>query len=230
MNATEAKLKPSEREWIRKCALLKEFISKTGREPKKQEAYKGENLGTWCNTQRTSYRKGTLSKDRYEHLLKAGINFTNKHDCRWHDMYELLCSYKRNSDFRDAETFTVRKGLVYEGENLGNWCHAQTLAFGANNLQQERVQLLRNIGYCLEGKHTDRFWKMQKLTLEYCELYDRTPKSKEVYKGEHIGQWYLYQRRLKKAGLLKRGRAHPLRRIEKYDHKRKYSRPQKQSV
>lgn len=79
-----------ESNWNNNYQLLKEFISKNKRYPKKGEIYKGIELGNWVIAQRIImnngnvnngnivYRKNILTKDKIDKLIEMNFNWSNK--------------------------------------------------------------------------------------------------------------------------------------------------------
>ena len=61
--------------WYETFEVLKMFIADNDRIPKQGESYNGINIGLWCKTQKSTYRKGKLSKDRKKLLESVGMIF-----------------------------------------------------------------------------------------------------------------------------------------------------------
>lgn len=68
----------NEYQWMKKYNLLKEYIEEYGKQPSNRTIYKGENLGTWCMSQRGS-KKGYLSCK----LTEERIQLLDKLNFRW---------------------------------------------------------------------------------------------------------------------------------------------------
>ena len=66
-----------ENEWNRRYEQYKRYIKTNNGDPyiSKRMNYEGEHLGEWVKTQRTMYKSGKISQERYEKLKKIGMKF-----------------------------------------------------------------------------------------------------------------------------------------------------------
>ena len=160
--------------------------------------YRGENLGTWVNDQRT--RKNLLSEDRIRRLEDIGFVW-DLLEAQWEEMFGLLVAYKdKHGDCN------VPAKEEYRGENLGIWVNTQRQSKKKDNLSTERFQRLEGIGFVWDP--FDAQWEeMFGLLIAYKDEHGHcdVPLS-TVYRGENLGSWVQHRRADKKNGELSEDR------------------------
>ena len=104
------------------------------------------NLGKWINTQRQSYKKGTLSMDRIKLLENIGMKWSIKLKLEWSEIYKLAEEYYRKNGHLeipwDYKAVLEDESIV----NLGIWINNQRRSYKNGTLLENRIKLLENIG------------------------------------------------------------------------------------
>ena len=123
-----------EHQWNEKYEELKSYFQKNGHS---SVTSKEGSLSVWCVRQRQRYKKDKLSQEKIDLLEK--INFA------WDTIEQ-----KWDQNFKELKLYFQKNGhtSVPRGEGLlGNWCHNQRTIFNTGKLNQERIDLLNNIGF-----------------------------------------------------------------------------------
>ena len=185
----------------------------------------GYNLGVWINTQRLSYKKGTLSEDRIEKLKEIGMIFEDVHKDTWNKMYELAKKYYEHyGDLKIPCSFKTVNGYeVYEnGYSLGTWISSQRVKYKNGTLSEDKIKQLEEIGMIFEIKQHVAWNKMYELAKKYYEHYGdlkipcsyKTINGYEIDKnGYNLGFWISNQRVKYKNGTLSEDRIKKLEKI-----------------
>ena len=82
-------------------------------------------LGTWVSTQRTAYRKGLLTKERFDRLEEIGFQWadaTYKH--KWTEMFKRLQAYQQENN---GSCNVPHK--YHLDPKLGNWVNNQRMLY-----------------------------------------------------------------------------------------------------
>ena len=183
----------------------------------------GIALGVWINNQRTSKKKGTLSRERENLLLKIGMRFDNK-NLSWEEWYALAkVYYETYGNLEIPQSFKTFNGKDYDenGFALGVWISRQRTSKKKGFLLQERENLLLQIGMRFDNKNLS--WeKMYALAEVYYETYGNLeiPQRFKTFNGKDydkngyaLGAWIDTQRQSKKNGTLSREREEMLLQI-----------------
>ncbi len=185
----------------------------------------GYNLGIWINTQRFSYKKGTLSEDRIEKLKEIGMIFEDVHKDTWNKMYELAKKYYEHyGNLKIPFSFKTINGYESDenGYNLGIWINTQRLSYKKGTLSEDRIEKLKEIGMIFEDVHKDTWNKMYELAKKYYEHYGNLKipnrfKTINGYetdeKGYKLGFWISKQRINYRNGTLSEDRIKKLEEI-----------------
>ena len=185
----------------------------------------GYNLGIWINTQRLSYKKGTLSEDRIEKLKEIGMIFEDVHKDTWNKMYELAKKYYEHyGNLKIPFSFKTINGYESDenGYNLGIWINTQRLSYKKGTLSEDRIEKLKEIGMIFEDVHKDTWNKMYELAKKYYEHYGNLKipnrfKTINGYetdeKGYKLGFWISKQRINYRNGTLSEDRIKKLEEI-----------------
>ena len=134
----------------------------------------GYNLGVWINTQRLSYKKGTLSEDRIEKLKEIGMIFEDVHKDTWNKMYELAKKYYEHyGNLKISRSFKTINGYEAEekGYKLGVWITTQKTNYNKSILSENKIKKLEEIGMIFENAYEDAWNKMYELAKKYYEYY-----------------------------------------------------------
>ncbi|MBI4127734.1 MAG: helicase associated domain-containing protein, partial [Parcubacteria group bacterium] len=127
--------------------LLKEFrIENPDRWPDRDEVYRGEHLGQWCQNQRNmrrTTRRYELREETIQRLrLLDSIGFPWSLDVQFVlDMCSLLASFREEYPHR-----WPKREEVYRGKNLGDWLRRQRDAKKKGKLKKEIDTKLKAMG------------------------------------------------------------------------------------
>ena len=180
----------------------------------------GIALGVWINNQRTSKKKGTLSRERENLLLQIGMRFDNKKNTMsWEEMYALAkVYYETYGNLEIPQSFKTFNGKDYDenGIALGTWINRQRTSKKKGSLSHEREEMLLQIGMRFDNKKNTMSWEeMYALAKVYYETYDNLeiPSEFKTFNGKDydkngyaLGQWIVTQRKNKKKGFLSQDR------------------------
>ena len=185
----------------------------------------GYNLGVWINTQRLSYKKGTLSEDRIEKLKEIGMIFEDVHKDTWNKMYELAKKYyKHYGDLKIPFSFKTINGYESDenGYNLGFWISTQRVKYKNGTLSEDRIEKLEKIDMIFGIGKQDVWNKMYDLAKKYYEHHGNLKISHSFKtingyetdeKGYKLGFWISKQRINYKNGTLSEDRIEKLEEI-----------------
>ena len=105
------------------------------------QAWKDDpELGTWCNSQRTKYKRDKLRPERITRLEQLGFVW-DPFAAAWEEMFAALVDYKQTHG--DCNVPVQWK----EDPKLGSWCRKKRSAFQNNRLSGERIKRLEDIGF-----------------------------------------------------------------------------------
>ena len=126
--------------WEQMFAELTAYVRIFGDANVPQKWLDNPRLGQWCSHQRTAYAKNELSSERVARLEQLGFVW-DAFSVAWDEMFAELEAYKlTNGDC------TVPKKWQ-ENPELGIWCGTQKYNYARNNLSQDRIQRLEQLGF-----------------------------------------------------------------------------------
>lgn len=131
---------PLEQQWLDTFERLKEYqeIHKSTLVPKHYED--DPPLGEWVQKQRNLYHKQNLPSKRVDRL--NSIEFIwDPQQAQWLEMLERLKSYQK------MRGTAAVPGIYSDDAELGNWVSTQRKLYRRNALSEERLKLLKNIGF-----------------------------------------------------------------------------------
>ena len=102
-------------------------------------------LASWCDTQRMTYRKKTLSPERLERLHKLGFNW-RPHDSAWEELFSALLEFRRMQGHSNVPSNWP------DNPHLARWCNAQRSKYAKNILSPERVERLADVGFVWKAR------------------------------------------------------------------------------
>ena len=79
-------------DWEEKFQILKKYVKKYKKIPLQRIIYNNFALGTWCNTQRSTYKRNKLMKYKINKLEKINGWFWKLYS-KWHITYKLVKNY-----------------------------------------------------------------------------------------------------------------------------------------
>jgi superfamily II DNA or RNA helicase len=139
--------KPHDESWDMYFRLLKDYQKEFGHalvsQSRSRDLFKGHDIATWVNSQRTRYKKGGLEPDRILKLETIdGWSWDPLND-RWEYFYRLLIDY--SIEFGHAVVPQGTAAKPYKGENLSRWVNKQRTKFHKGTLAKERVLKLEKV-------------------------------------------------------------------------------------
>jgi hypothetical protein len=120
------------------------------------------SLSHWVSSQRAEYKRGNMPEDRISKLNEVGmlskawqtkLAERPEHATNWNLSYERLVAYK-------AEHGTCRVSRK-EDASLQKWVHRQISQRKKDNISEERVAKLEEIGLFQEHHEHNRDWNAQ---------------------------------------------------------------------
>ena len=232
-------IKDNDEIWTQMYTLAKNHFEKYGSLERITSRYKtlngidkcknGYNLGNWVNTQRRSNKKGKLSKERKELLVKIGIRFDIKdNDEIWTQMYTLAKNhFEKYGNLEIPQSFKTMNGIIKDenGYNLGKWLDTQRQKYKIGKLSPERIDLLEQIEMRFDTRDNDEMWtQIYTLAKNHFEKYGSLERITSRYKtlngvvedkkGYSLGEWFNRQRKAYKKGKLSKEKIELLEQIE----------------
>ena len=175
--------------WDDQYNYLVEFVNKHQRFPNTDEKYPlNNNLGTWCGTQRMTYKNNKLSSERIKKLENLGFKWTVIED-KWNAQLEYL------KEYLDKFNLLPEYNINYPTDNkLGAWCSRQRSLYRENKLSKNKINQLESIGFIWEPLKSN--WEKQFRYLEqYVNENNHFPDSNTIYPLENnLGLWCINQR------------------------------------
>jgi hypothetical protein len=158
------------------------------------EVYKGENLGAWLYRQRVAYAKGNLSESRQTLLTGLGVFLGSWDEDGWNYKYTYAKDY-----YTKNGNLSVPVGYTVGGFNLYSWIHFQKQKQLRNELSEERVQKLSDIGMKWSKTYADK-WKINYEIAKkfHAEFGSLDTVRNQVYDGINLDAWLNNQRRAKR--------------------------------
>lgn len=131
--------------WEEYYSYLKDYISEN---PDKQVyddvIYKNKKIGRWLHSQRQSLKRGKLSNNRKEMLLRLGINFTPMQS-RWNDHFEIAKKY-----YEEFGSLDIPNDMVIDNVCIGAWISNQRQIYSGSrkdlHLTSNQIEKLNSIG------------------------------------------------------------------------------------
>ena len=161
---------------------------------------KNKRLGKWVFTQRMWKKSGKLPADRQKLLDLIGFEWVIREapDQRWFSMYEKLVKYRKDKGHANIPAVYAKDPA------LGSWCRSQRYAYKNKVLSNERIDLLRKIGFIFDANDA----KWHEKYREYKDLFEYARKNKLARvmvshsKNKALYKWCSRQREAKKDGSL----------------------------
>lgn len=129
------------KDWL---IVLKDYLKDNDISDLKQTTiYKGVNLGSWINSQKTKYRRGRLDDNEKKQLELLGVTIeSNVKKKTFDEWVAILKDYLLDNDISD-----LKQSTVYKGENLGSWFNNQKTNYRKGNLSEEQLYVFNNLGF-----------------------------------------------------------------------------------
>lgn len=101
----------------------------------------GYLLGSWISRQRLNFKKNKLSSQQIELLNQIGMIW-DRNDWRWKEGYKHALEYAECNNLMEIN----QKYCSPDGYRLGDWISAQKKAYRKNELSEDRVDALKQLG------------------------------------------------------------------------------------
>ena len=203
---------PRDSKWEEGFRRIEEFARLHGHtrvvRPRRGEVDNGGGLGTWVQSQRSRYARGTLEADRIARLngLPGGFAWDVNAEL-WED------NYRRLSEFAAEHGHcSPTKSTVAEGQKLGAWVNLQRAMRNKGKLRPDLVERLNELPGWVWSVNDAKWEEGFRHLLDYVEEFGTTsihPKFR--YRDYSLGTWVHKQRDAKKNGRLS---AEKIRRLE----------------
>ena len=188
-------------QWYTNYHLLKNFEKKTGGLPSRSYISDcGIKIGNWIGTQRDTYKKNNLSKERINLLEKIpGWYWKHNFDEEWENKYSILKKLYEEGIKISA------KYITKEGIHIGNWQDKQRQDYKKKKISQYRIELLEKIpGWKWEQDLNDDW--INKYNLLKNLNNGEIPLSFVTENGVKLGNWVGTQRQFYKKNKLSQER------------------------
>ncbi|MET3209777.1 UNVERIFIED_CONTAM: superfamily II DNA or RNA helicase [Paenibacillus sp. PvR008] len=184
LNSIELCWKPFVESWRRGMECIVQFKEKYRHcnVPRNYEI-NGVKLGVWVTTQRKSYIKGLLSKEKIMELELIGFEWEPYVDI-WNYNYNLLREFKEKHGHCNIPAGKIKI-----------WINNQRQAYKRGQLLQERIDQLNNIGFVWDP--TKELWETNfDLVRKYANQHGHCniPVNYVTDSGVNLGMWLSRQR------------------------------------
>ncbi len=185
-----------ENSWDIVYDTLVEFKQKYDRFPLSNENYEGFKLGQWCRNQRALYRQGNLSDEQVQKLNEIDFPW-NLNELSWYSAYEEVKKI--------AEQFGKFPAKSEMPKELAAWIQAQRRKFRKGLLEEEKLQLLLDIGCQMKIKNADKWEEKFAMLEDFVAQNGRFPENADGFDNENakvLLTWINTQRRCYAKGTL----------------------------
>ncbi|MBX9866871.1 MAG: Helicase associated domain protein [Burkholderiales bacterium] len=178
-----------ESRWQESYTKLKQHINDFGRFPTKDAIEK--TLYEWCKKQASSYSKNTLSIQQLKLLQEINFNVFIESIDPWKNKFNELTNY---INMHQKVPTRVNKNSAEEN-SLGSWISKQKQRNTTNELSQEQVKLLEDLGVSIElvAEENEQKWnKTYKSVIEFRKINSTRWPSSESKTDHHekkLGRW-----------------------------------------
>eukprot|EP00579_Thalassiosira_antarctica_P005289 CAMPEP_0201902528 /NCGR_PEP_ID=MMETSP0902-20130614/55000_1 /ASSEMBLY_ACC=CAM_ASM_000551 /TAXON_ID=420261 /ORGANISM="Thalassiosira antarctica, Strain CCMP982" /LENGTH=497 /DNA_ID=CAMNT_0048436531 /DNA_START=126 /DNA_END=1616 /DNA_ORIENTATION=+ len=181
--------------WNEKYDLLVEYKQEHGHCNVPQSGiFNSQNLGSWVDTQRRSYRKGTLLHDRLVRLNEIGFNWSvydvmGRTMCvrvSWEEQFKQLVKFKG----KHGHCNVTQRYL--DNPSLGKWVNEQRRGYKGKKLEKDRIDRLNGIGFTWDRRPNweERFKQLE----EFKEEHGHCIVPRKYLNNPSLGTWVNEQR------------------------------------
>ncbi len=201
---------PKDEDWMSWFQSLTEFVEESGHSRVAQRGdkslFKGRNLTSWVNAQRTHYKKGSLPADRIQLLESLPTWSWKPHNDAWETMYQRVIQLSNS----DKEGPFVSVGEV-EAEQIRTWTARQRSQYFKNNLDAEKIRRIELIPNWEWNPHESRWRLYYDALADFAETngHSRPVRSLIVHDLE-LGEWVKARRSEYNSGKLSAARIREL--------------------
>ena len=186
---------PYSSRWEEMVAELIRYRDKHGNCNVPQKLPENPRLAKWVMTQRRLKGANKLSDDRIRQLSEVGLQWV-VFDARWDEMFKRLVEYYKIHGNCNVP------GKWRPNPSLGRWVMTQRIKRRADELSEDRVHRLNEIGF--EWEVQEAAWQElhQKLVL-YRQVHGDCRVPADWPENPRLAKWVAVQRRHKTLGRLK---------------------------
>jgi len=172
--------------------------------------YNDFNLGSWCQTQRSAFNKGSLSEDRVKKLRKLKGWTWNKTEAAWQNGF----SHLRDFYEQHGHTRIPKEHKAEDGFKLGQW--VQSNRSKKERLDKEKIQQLKSFSDWSWNTIEDSWEASFKSMIKYYDLNGHldVPRTHVTEEGIQLGSWMTAQRGRWKKDKLTEDRINKLESLE----------------
>jgi superfamily II DNA or RNA helicase len=201
---------PKDEDWMSWFQSLAEFVEENGHSRVAQRGekslFKGRNLTSWVNTQRTHYKKGSLPTDRIQLLESLPTWSWKPHNDAWETMYQRVYELS-HSDANDPF------GSVDDAEakQIRTWTGAQRTRYYAEKLDAEKIRRIELILNWEWNPYESRWKLFYDALAKFAETngHSRPPRSLTVHDMK-LSEWVKARRTEFNSGKLNSSRIQEL--------------------
>jgi hypothetical protein len=194
-----------EERWEIRFNELKEYKEKYGDTLVPYRYTINPQLGRWVRSQRTQYKSNQLPDERIHRLNEISFVWDTL-EVAWEEMYIELKKYKNN--YGDALVPQRYKDNL----KLGRWVVKQRTQYKRNELSDERIHHLNEIGFVWDAN--EAAWEKMYVELKkYKRQNSDTLVPKQYDKNPQLGFWVDTQRQQYKRNQLSAERIHRLNEV-----------------
>jgi len=192
--------RPLESSWEDGLQRLEQYTKEHGDSlvPYSYEEKDGVKLGIWVDTQRTIYRKGSMSEERHRRLNELGFAWY-LHGYSWEHKFQRLEQYiEENGDCLVPEYFKTKDGV-----KLGVWVKRQRQAHRKGSISEEQSGRLNELGfrwYLHTSSWEDKFQRLEQYIEENGDCL--VPENFKTKDGTKLGSWVNRHRQAHRKGSL----------------------------
>ena len=158
------------------------------------EVYKDVKLGAWLYRQRVANANNTLSNERVNLLLDLGVFLGSWDEDGWEYKYSYAKKY-----YEEHKNLNVPIGYMSGGFNLYSWIYFQKQKKLKNELSDERISRLNDIGIVWSKTYSEKWLSNYNIVKKfYMEFGSLDTTRNQIYDGINIDAWLNNQRRAKR--------------------------------
>ncbi len=177
--------------WHKNFNRLAEFKKRTGHFNILKENLQDMQFDSWIRTQRTSYRKGTLTQERIDALESIGFPWEYLKDTAWEEMFSALCEYqKEHNDCMVPKKYPTHRKLAI-------WVDYQRQEYKNGTLSKDRIIRLESIGFVWKPFDSLR-QEMFNALVAYKNEHGDCKVPAKYSKNPRLGGWVARQRELQR--------------------------------
>jgi hypothetical protein len=151
--------------------------------------WKGDpELGNWCRTQRSVFKRNALSQDRFKRLEQLGFVW-DPFFAAWEEMFSELIAYKK----AHGDCNVPKVGRGEDNAALGNWCSRQRFCYKSKQLAPDRITRMEQLGFVWDA-HTAAWDGMFAALVAYKQIHGDCNVPQGWKDNPVLGKWCQHQR------------------------------------